>query len=202
MGPEELLLGSMNPKSTRDNKAPPRYDGFSGSRKNCRLDALLWGNLAETPKAKRAFALIGRIGGEPKAHAKAINIATLGSDDGLTEALERLDKARQLGDEDQLGLGLADFLDFRRDASMGMELFVSGFFSRLGSLSALQISKALQGHLMSPQAGLTQQERSLVVGASSGSWEVTKISIALRQLFRKNAAYLRPLLLSLLLRAA
>ena len=38
------------------------------------------------------------------------------------------------------------------------------------------------------QSGLDSQQRSLVVGASAGSWDVSKISVALPQLFRDRSA--------------
>ena len=101
MGPGMAsITNTTNVKATLDNKTPPFFDGHSTSYKVYRQDIVLWENLTDLPEGKRAFAVIGRLDGEPKAYAKTIDVSVLASNDGLSKILERLDNAYKLDEED------------------------------------------------------------------------------------------------------
>ena len=181
MGPE-----SLPPSASFNSRTPPYFDGHNVSYKVYREDLLLWNNLTAIEEKKRAFAVIGRLGGEPKATAKTISHESLSDEKGVEKILEKLDASYKLDDSDQLDLDLADFLDFIKTPKMTVEEYISGFFTRLNRLANLQIDDILKGHLLLRQAGLESKERALVVAASSGSWDINRITASLRQLFRTD----------------
>ena len=177
MGPDNMSGGSG---ASFNSRTPPYFDGHNVTNKVYRKGLKLWNNLTSIEEKKRAFAVIGRLGSEPKGIVKTVPNEKLAEEKGLEAFLEKLDSSYKLGDADHLDIDLADILYFIKGPKMTIEEYISGFFSSLNRLSKLKIDDVLKGHLLRRQAGLSSKERALVVVASSGNWEFSSITSSLR----------------------
>eukprot|EP00171_Calliarthron_tuberculosum_P004750 IDg4750t1 len=115
---------------------------------------------------------------------KTLEVSSTSSNDGVAIIFAHLDKSYAVDTTDQLDIDLASFLDYTWQSSITVEPFVAGFHTRLYKISDLKMDAKLKGHLLLRQAGLDSQTRNMIVGASSGKYEVSPISNALRQAFR------------------
>ncbi len=120
------------------------------------------------------------------AMAKTLPVSTISSTDGVAQILGHLDKSYSIDDTDQLDLDLANFLEFTWHKSATVEQFIAGFHTRLHKISSLNIDDKLKGHLLLRQANLDPMDKSMIVGAASGKYDVNSISGALRQAYRSN----------------
>eukprot|EP00171_Calliarthron_tuberculosum_P023073 IDg23073t1 len=177
MGPEGFASSAFT------DKTPPAFDGHSDFL--CyQQDVELWLLLTTVPKKKQGPALIGRLSGEAKSSAKTLPMATIASEDGCKAIITHLEKSYGIDSTNQLDLDLASFLDYCWDGRITVDQFVAGFHSRLDKIAELKINSKLKGHLLLRQSCLDMQARNLIVGAASGSYEVSHISRALRQAYR------------------
>lgn len=182
MGPvaDQLIGGEFS------DKVPPRFDGHNNYA-SYREDVSLWVNLTTLPREKHGPAIIGRLQGEAKTAAKTLSTAEICRPEGIDLVLQRLDKAYAIDKTNQLDQDLADFLDYSWKKEVSVEHFISGFHTRVDKIAELNLNDKLKGHLLLRQAGLIQQERHVVVGAASGSYDVNHISAALRNIYRNNS---------------
>ncbi len=178
MGPE----GSSAATSFTD-KIPPSFDGHS-RYKLYRQDVELWLCLTNLDDTKQGPASIGRLSGEPKSSAKSLGTAAISAPGGALKILEHLDRSYGGDDTDQLDTDLAAFLDYSWDNRTSIETCIAGFHARLDKLAELNLNSKLQGHLLLRQARIDTHSKNMIIGASSGSYEVRAISSALRQAFR------------------
>ena len=162
---------------------PPAFDGYT-SFAAYRQDVEIWLLLTTLDAVKRGPALVGRLGGEAKASAKSLGATKIGATDGATQILDHLQKSYGIDEVDQLDIDLALFFDFHWKGNMSIEEYIAGFHARLDKLHELSFSDKLKGHLLLRQAGLDANTRNVIVGSSSGNYDVAKISAALRQAFR------------------
>lgn len=168
------------------DKVPPRFDGHTDYA-SYREDVSLWVNLTTLPPAKHGPAIIGRLQGEAKTAAKTLSTEEICREGGASLILERLDKAYAIDKTNQLDHDLADFLDYTWNKEVSVEHFISGFHTRVDKISDLNLDDKLKGHLLLRQADLVQQERHVVIGAASGSYDVNRISASLRNIYRNGA---------------
>ena len=168
-----------------NEKIAPAFDGHN-DYSAYRHDVLLWEKLTSLSPEKRGIAIIGRLFGEPKAAAKTVDIDLIVSDRGVQHILAHLDKSYLMDSTDKLDMDLAAFLDYKWESYMSVEQFVAGFHTRLDKIASLQIDAKLKGHLLLRQACLDHSERNMIVGASSGSYDVGSITASLKQAFRLN----------------
>ncbi len=167
MGPE----GSVHGSSTFTEKLPPSFDGHS-NYSVYRQDVELWLCFTSLDKEKQGPALIGRLSGEAKASAKTLSVAVITGRDGADKILQHLDKSYAIDATDQLDIDLATFLDYSWKNHMPVEQFIAGFHSRLDRVASLNMDAKLKGHLLLRQAGLDMHTRNMIVGASSGKYDV------------------------------
>lgn len=165
------------------DKIPPRFNGH-GNYASYREDVVLWTNLTTLPSIKHGPAIVGRLQGEAKTSAKTIKVDVICAEGGVEKILERLDKAYAVDKTNQLDADLADFLDYSWKKELSVEHFISGFHTRVDKISQLNLDDKLKGHLLLRQADLAYNEKHVVVGAASGSYEVQHISAALRNIYR------------------
>ena len=168
------------------DKVPPRFDGHTDYA-SYREDVSLWVNLTTLPPEKHGPAIIGRLQGEAKTAAKTLSTEEICRDGGADRIIERLDKAYAIDKTNQLDIDLADFLDYIWNKEVSVEYFISGFHTRVDKISDLNLDDKLKGHLLLRQADLVQHERQVIVGAASGSYDVSRISAALRNVYRDGA---------------
>jgi len=142
--------------------------------------------LTSLDETKRGSALIARLSGEAKASATSLGTETIFSKTGVTSILEKLDKLYQLDKTDQLDIDLTTFLDYTWKSNFSVEQFIAGFHTRLDKISSLKLDEKLKGHLLLRQAGLDTHSRNMIIGAASGSYDVTSIANSLRQAFRST----------------
>eukprot|EP00171_Calliarthron_tuberculosum_P022320 IDg22320t1 len=179
MGPEgpHFASGSFT------DKTPPSFDGhcdYAAYRK----DVAIWLLLTTLPAKKQGPALIGRLHGEAKSAAKTLSLEKISSEEGAKAILEHLDLSYSIDETDQLDIDLAAFFDYTWNGRTPIEHYIAGFNNRLDCISELKINSRLKGHLLLRQACLDVQSRNMIVGASSGKFEVKSISNSLRQAYR------------------
>eukprot|EP00171_Calliarthron_tuberculosum_P018452 IDg18452t1 len=168
--------------SAFSDKVPPAFDGNCGYM-SYRQDVELWMHLTTLPKEKHGAALIGRLSGEAKNAAKMIAMTDIMSSAGAQKILEHLDKSYAASKTDQLDLDLDSFLEFIWSDNQSVDQFVAGFRTRLDKIAELNIDSKFKGHLLLRQAGLDKGARNMIIGSTSGSYEVDKISSALRLMY-------------------
>lgn len=178
MGPED------NSATTGEftDKIPPSFNGRNNYA-SYREDVMLWVNLTSLAEEKKGPALVGRLGGEAKASAKTISLENICAADGVERLLKHLDKSYAIDAANQLDADLALFLDYTWKKSMSVEQYIAGFHSRLDKISTLQLDNKLKGHLLLRQAALAPQDRNMLVGAASGSYDVQHLTAALRNAY-------------------
>lgn len=165
------------------DKIPPRFDGH-GDYSSYREDVVLWTKLTTLPAEKHGPAVVGRLHGEAKTAAKTLPAESICKEGGVDLIMKRLDKAYAIDKTNQLDADLADFLDYSWKKEVSIEHFISGFHTRVDKISSLNLDDKLKGHLMLRQADLEYQEKHVVIGAASGSYDVNHISAALRNIYR------------------
>lgn len=178
MGPEsQTQYGSF----TKD--MPPAFDGHAAYSVH-RQDVELWILLTTLDTSKREPALVGCLRSEAKSSTKSLGIVAIRSDDGAIQILNHLDKSHGIDTLDQLDIDLAAFLAYSWKGSMSVEEYIAGFHSRLDIISELAMNDKLKGHLLLRQSALEDNTRNVIVGASAGNYDISRISAALRQAFR------------------
>lgn len=178
MGPEDTLTSV----SDFTDKVPPSFDGRSNYA-SYREDVQLWTKLTSLATAKQGPALVGRLSGEAKASAKSLSIDVICDNDGVEMILKRLDKSYAVDAANQLDSDLAVFLDYSWKKSSSVEQYIAGFHSRLDKIASLEIDEKLKGHLLLRQASLSSQEKNMLVGAASGSYDISKLTAAMRNAY-------------------
>ena len=141
-----------------------------------------------TAASKQGPAIIGRLHGEAKTAAKTLDTDEVCAAGGVDLILERLDKAYAVDVSNQLDTDLADFLDYTWKKEFSVEHFISGFHTRVDKISSISLDDKLKGHILLRQAQLAENEKHIIVGVASGSYDVKDISTALRNIYRKFAA--------------
>ena len=184
MGPDHAAQPTTGEFS---DKIPPRFDGHADYAVY-REDISLWTNLTSLPRSKHGPAMIGRLTGEAKTAAKTVPSSEICSDDGVAKILARLDKAYAIDQTNRLDIDLAEFLDYSWNKNLSVEHFISGFHTRVDKISELNLNDKLKGHLLLRQADLAANERHVVIGASSGSYNVGDVSAALRNIYRNSGS--------------
>lgn len=69
---------------------------------------------------------------------------------------------------------------------MTVEHFIAGFHSRIDKVADLQLDDKLKGHLLLRASGLDSHTRNIIIGASSGNYNVANITSSLRQAYRSS----------------
>ena len=190
--PVVVMLPVMGPESAANattcefsDKIPPRFDGHMDYT-SYREDVTLWTNLTSLPTRKHGPAIIGCLSGEAKTAAKTVSATDICGEEGVSKILERLDKAYAVDQTNRLDTDLAEFLDYTWRKELSVEHFISGFHTRVDKIAELNLSDKLKGHLLLRQADLETTERHVVIGAASGSYNVTDVSSALRNIYRNS----------------
>jgi len=184
--PNALVMGLSGSSTSYTEKIPPYFDGHSSYRVY-RADIEFWQQYTTLEETKRGVAIIARLAGEAKSSAVSIENDKIFSKTGVTEILEKLDKLYLVDKTDQLDIDLTSFLDYTWKSSFNVEQFIAGFHTRLDKISSLALDEKLKGHLLLRQAGLDSHTKNMIIGAASGSYDVTSISNSLRQAFRSTA---------------
>ena len=172
MGPEDLHVAFSD-------KVPPRFNGH-GNYATYRKDIKLWMKITSFDCTKHGPAIIGCLFGEAKTAAESLDLDDICLSDGAALILARLEKAYAIDKTNQLDQDFASFLDYTWRKEVSVEHFISGFHTRVDKISQLNLDDKLKGHLLLRQASLILQERHIIVGASSGIYDVNDISAALR----------------------
>jgi len=181
------LMGSARSTAAFTDKVPPSFDGQS-SYQTFRKDVEFWLQLTSLEDTKQGSALIARLSGEAKSSATSLGTSIIFSKTGVTSILDKLDKLYKLDKTDQLDIDLTTFLDYTWKSNFSVEQFIAGFHTRLDKISSLELDEKLKGHLLLRQAGLDTHSRNMIIGAASGSYDVTSIANSLRQAFRSSNA--------------
>lgn len=67
--------------------------------------------------------------------------------------------------------------------NMTVEQYISGFHSRLDKVASLKFDNNLKGHIVLHQAVLPTHEKTMLVGAASGSYDILHLTEELRNAF-------------------
>lgn len=131
--------------------------------------------------------MTGHLAGEAKTATETVPSTEICSDDGVAKILARLDKAYAIDRTNRLDNDLAEFLDYSWHKNLSVEHFISGFRTRVDKISELNLNDKLKGHILLRKADLAANERHVVIGASSGSYNVGYVIAALRNIYQNSA---------------
>lgn len=112
---------------------------------------------------------------------------------GFDLILQLLDRAYAIRRINRLDKDLADILDYTWNEEVSVEIFISGFHTRMVKISVLNLDVKLNRYFLLQQAGVDYDEKHSVNAAASGSYEAYRIIAALRNINRitipPNATY-------------
>lgn len=163
---------------------PTCFDGHSDYA-TYREYGAFWTKLDSLSCNKHGQSINVGLQGEAKPAAKTISPTERCGRESCEMISQRLDKAYKIGKTNKVDTDLADSFDYRSKNQLGVEHFVSGSTTSVDEISKLSLDDKLKGHLLLHQASLTQQKRHVVIAAASGSYDVHRMSLALKNIYRK-----------------
>lgn len=168
------------------DKIPPRF-GWHDNYGPYHDKVKFWMNLTTLITLKYKPAVVDRLHCEEKSVAKKLYTEKLNKEGGVELILERLDKAYVVDKANKLDANFADLLRYSQRKGLSVEHFTFGFHTTVDKISSLNPDDHYKGHLLLCQANLEYQDRNVVVGAESGSYDVSCVSAALHNIYRNGA---------------
>ena len=169
--------------------AAPSWDGTT-SYKTHRSQVDLWAAITSLPPEKHGPALALRLQGQPHAIALQLGVAVLSKPNGYKGLLAELDKHYLEDKTDHVYGDITNFIRMSRTES-DMSAFVARFrILQLAAESHLaadaHFPSAFLSVLLMDAAGLSSQDRKLVMAAARGSLDDKEIAGAMRRLFTEH----------------
>lgn len=133
---------------------------------------------------KHGTDIIDGLQGEAKTAEKTLSTEDICRKGGANLIFERLEKAYEIEKVKKLDHELEEFLDYSWNRSVSIEHLISGFHTRLDKIAELSLDEKIKGRVLLRQTDLADHDRHVVIGASSGRYEVKFVSDALRNIFQ------------------
>lgn len=107
--------------------------------------------------------------------------------------LSHSDISCSVDESNQLDSELVEFIEYSWKRTISIKQYIAGFCYRLDKIASLQLDDKLKGHLFDHQACRPQHRRNILIGASSGSYDIRDLTTDIRNSYGESIHPSHPL---------